>query len=156
MQDKPRLTRSKKYYQGIFCPQNPDKYIGDPNNIVYRSGLEFKVFRWLDRHPDIINWASEEFHIPYLSPKDGKWHRYFPDLFITKREKNNTERKMVIEIKPHSQTQKPKIRTTRKANKRMLEESITYAVNTAKWGYAREFCRKRGMEFRIMTEKEIG
>lgn len=32
----------------------------------------------------------------------------------------------------------------------------TYAVNEAKWKAAREFCADRRMEFKIITEKELG
>ena len=32
----------------------------------------------------------------------------------------------------------------------------TYAVNQAKWKAAREFCADRNIEFKIMTEYELG
>jgi len=34
---------SKKYTQGFFKPKYPEKYKGDPTNIVYRSGYELKI-----------------------------------------------------------------------------------------------------------------
>lgn len=144
-----------KYYQGQFIPKNPKKYIGNPDNIIFRSRLEFKMFRYLDSHPEIIEWASEEFHIPYISPKDRKWHRYFPDLFIKKKNEKGIIEKIVIEIKPDSQTKPPKKGESKKAAKRFITESITYAVNKAKWDYADAFCKKRGLIFKIITEKEI-
>ena len=69
-------------YQGIFRPKNPQKYVGDYKNIIYRSSWECRVMDFLDRNPDIISWASEELIIPYKSPADGKWHRYFPDFLV--------------------------------------------------------------------------
>jgi len=144
-----------KYYQGYYKPINPEKYLGDVNNIFYRSRLELNFFRYIDRHPDVLKWASEEFHIPYVSPKDGRWHRYFPDVFISMRDKNGVVQQYVIEIKPDAQTKPPKMGKTKKAKKRFMYESVTYAVNDAKWKYAEEFCRKRGLVFKKMTEKDI-
>jgi len=43
---------------------------------------------WLDKNPDIISWASEEMIVPYISPVDGKWHRYFPDFLVKVRTKD--------------------------------------------------------------------
>jgi hypothetical protein len=71
-----------KYYQGRFKPKNPKKYMGDPTNIIYRSGWEFKLMRYLDVHPDVIEWGSEELIVPYRSPIDGRMHRYFPDFLV--------------------------------------------------------------------------
>ena len=68
-------------HKGRFRPKNPGKYKGDPSNIIYRSLWEFKFFRYVDLHPDIIWWQSEEVIVPYYSPIDGKRHRYFPDVF---------------------------------------------------------------------------
>ncbi len=31
----------------------------------------------------------------------------------------------------------------------------TYAVNQAKWMYAREFCKDNSLEFKIITEDEL-
>ena len=40
--------------------------------------------------------------------------------------------------------------------KTMINESMTYVKNQAKWKAAREFCEDRKLEFKIMTEKELG
>jgi len=79
-------------YSGLFKPKNPQKYVGDPTNIVYRSSWECKVMSWLDRNPSIISWASEELIIPYKSPVDNRFHRYFPDFYIKSENK-------IIEVK---------------------------------------------------------
>jgi hypothetical protein len=69
-------------YKGKFQPRNPQKYLGDPSNIVYRSRWELKFMGWLDNHPGVLQWGSEELIIPYRSPIDGRVHRYFPDFII--------------------------------------------------------------------------
>ena len=69
-------------YKGRFRPKDPNKYKGDPTKIIYRSLWEFKVFKWMDSHPDVIRWQSEEVIDTYRSPIDGRVHRYFPDLIV--------------------------------------------------------------------------
>ena len=66
--------------KGRFRPKNPHKYKGDPTNVIYRSSYELKLFRYLDLHPAIRWWQSEEVVIPYRSPITGRVHRYFPDV----------------------------------------------------------------------------
>lgn len=45
---------------GRFYPKNPQKYSGDPNNIIYRSLLERNLMSYFDKNPNILKWASEE------------------------------------------------------------------------------------------------
>ena len=139
-------------YSGWFKPKNPKKYKGDPNNIVYRSSWELRVMKWLDEHPNIVWWASEELPIPYVSPVDNKVHRYFPD-FVAKVKQADKETTMVLEVKPYKQTQKP---TQKRQTKRFLQEVVTYAVNQEKWRAADLFCKEHGWQFKILTEKELG
>ena len=141
-------------YQGYFKPKNPQKYKGDPTNIIYRSSWELKLMRFLDERKDIIKWSSEEIIIPYRSPIDGKWHRYFPDFLVTKINKDGILETALIEVKPKSQTQPPKRQN--KITKRYLTEVKTWGVNEAKWSAANEYCKDRGWSFHIFTEKELG
>lgn len=143
-----------KTYKGWFRPKNPKKYKGDANNVIYRSSWEFRVMKWLDENDNIIWWSSEELVIPYKSPVDEKYHRYFPDFVAKMKKKDGTERTYVIEVKPFSQTQRPvqKKRTTQK----FLKEVQTYAINQEKWRAADIFCQKHGWEFLILTEKQLG
>ena len=71
-------------YKGRYTPQNPSKYKGDYRNIIYRSLWERKFMVYCDQSNNIIEWGSEEIIIPYLSPLDGRIHRYFPDFYIKK------------------------------------------------------------------------
>ena len=101
---------------------------------------------------NVINWASEEFSIRYISPIDYKTHRYYPDYLIEVKE-NGKKKKYIIEVKPKKQT-KPPIKKSR-VTKTYLYEMKTYAVNQAKWKAAQEFCKDNGMQFKIITEKEL-
>jgi hypothetical protein len=141
-------------YSGLFKPKNPQKYVGDPTNIVYRSSWECKVMSWLDRNPSIISWASEELIIPYKSPVDNRMHRYFPDFVVKVQNKEGKTKTMVLEVKPKKQSLPPEPR--KRVTKQYINEVMTYGVNQAKWHAANEFCLDRGWEFRVLTEKDLG
>jgi len=100
----------------------------------------------------VLHWASEEFHIPYVSPVDGRAHRYFPDFYLEVSGKTGLQT-MVIEIKPDHQTTMPK---KRKETRRYITEVATVAVNHAKWQAAEAFCKARGWKFMVLTEKHLG
>lgn len=145
----------RKYYKGKFRPLHPEKYKGDPTNIIYRSSWEIQVMKWLDSHPGVLKWASEELIIPYISPVDKKMHRYFPDFFVVINE-NGVEKHYIVEVKPKNQTKPPKA-TTKKSvySKKYLAEAETFLVNNAKFEAANVFCEKRGWKFLILTEDNI-
>lgn len=142
-----------RYIQGKFKPKNPHKYRGDVSNAIYRSSWELRLMTYLDTHPEIEWWASEELVIPYISPIDGKMHRYFTDFVV---KKSNGE-VMVIEVKPAKQTAPPKIDTNLKGkpSKSFLKEVETWGINSSKWEAASDYCRKKGWKFVIMTEKDL-
>jgi hypothetical protein len=135
-------------------PKNPQKYLGDHNNIWARSSWEVRVMNWLDRNPDVIQWGSEELIIPYISPVDGRPHRYFPDFLVKVKTKDGKMKTMVVEIKPERETKEPKQRE--RITKQYINEVMTYGVNQAKWKYAEEYCLDRGWEFKVLTEKHLG
>ena len=149
------MREKEKYHQGKFNPQNPEKYKGDSNNIVYRSSWELKFMRYCDRREDIIEWGSEEFFIPYFDPTTEKVRRYFPDFYIKLKDKDGNIKKYIIEIKPKKQTVKPQ-NTKRKQNKTYINEVLTYEKNMAKWKAADIFCKKNLLEFKIITEDQLG
>lgn len=150
-------------YKGRFSPKNPQKYSGDYRNIIYRSSWECKVMDWFDKNPDIISWSSEEMCIPYVSPVDGKRHRYFPD-FVVKVKKENTIKTYMIEVKPEKQSRPPQKKS--RVTKQYIQEVVTWGVNQAKWKSAIEYCKDRkwqfmvmtstdGIQFKYLTEKEL-
>jgi len=141
-------------YSGTFRPTNPQKYIGDHKNIIYRSSWEARVMNWLDKNSSIVSWASEEVVIPYVSPVDGKWHRYFPDFVVKIRDRNGTLKTMMLEVKPKKQTKAPE--QQKRVTKRYITEVTTWGVNQAKWKAATEYCLDRNWEFRLITEDDLG
>jgi hypothetical protein len=135
-------------YSGRFSPKNPSKYRGDPTNIWYRSLWERRVMEHLDTNSTVVQWSSEEIVIPYLSPVDNKYHRYFPDFFV-----RTATGSMILEVKPHSQSIEPKMKNRK--TKGYITEVMTYGVNQAKWKAAEEYCLDRGWKFKVVTEKDI-
>jgi hypothetical protein len=140
-------------YKGKFVPKNPKKYAGDSNNIIWRSTWERKVMDWLDQSESVVYWSSEELAIKYYNPVDNKIHRYFPDFIVKVKRKDGTVMTHVIEVKPEYQTKQP---VRKRKTQKFINEYITYTVNQSKWKAATEFCKDRGWEFRILTEKNLG
>lgn len=145
----------EKYYQGRYSPKNPEKYKGDYKNIIYRSSWELRFMKYCDDNPNIIEWGSEEFFINYFDPTTNKIRRYFPDFFVKIRNKMGEIKKYIIEVKPKKQTIQPKPNPKRKT-KSWINEVITYEKNLSKWKAAKEFCDDNLMEFKIITEDELG
>lgn len=143
-----------KYHQGRFVPKHPQKYRGDPTNIIYRSSWELRMMRYLDSNSNVLEWASEEVIVPYWSPVDNRPHRYFPDFIARVRRPDSSIRTVMIEVKPKAQTREPKVQS--KKTKRYITEVTTWAVNQAKWKAAKEYCENRDWDFTIMTEDHIG
>lgn len=140
-------------YKGQFKPKNPKKYKGDPDNIIYRSLWEAKFMTYLDDHPDVLEWSSEEIAIPYLSPIDNKWHRYFPDFVVKRKDIHGKIETIMVEVKPYAQTIEP--RKQKKKTKRYINEVYTWGINSSKWEAAEEYCKKRGWIFMKITEKNL-
>lgn len=139
-----------KPYQGKYTPEDKKKYRGDVNNIIYRSSLELRFFKQCDMRKSVTKWSSEELIIPYVCPVDGRPHRYFPDVVLEVEDVNGKKRVYVVEIKPDSQTRPPN-----KRKKDYLYEAATWARNNAKWDAAKAYCKKRGWEFKLVTEKNL-
>jgi len=140
-------------YSGNFSPKNPQKYKGDYTNIRYRSTWERKVMSWLDGNDSVLVWSSEEIVIPYKSPMDGKYHRYFVDFYIQTVGKDDIIRSSLIEIKPYKQTRPPEKK--KRVTKQYINEVVTWGINEAKWAAANEYCKDRGWTFKILTEKDL-
>jgi len=138
-----------KTLKGKYQVKNIKKYNGNHDKVFYRSSWELKFFNYCDRNPDIVQWSSEEIIIPYKSPIDGRWHRYFPDVWM----KTTNGKVYLIEIKPFRETQEPKKKS--RITKQYLNEVKTYGININKWKAAEEYCKDRKWEFKIITENEL-
>jgi len=144
----------RKRYKGKFKIKNPNKYLGNPTNIIYRSLMERRFMEWCDSNDKCYKWSSEEVIIPYISPIDNKKHRYFPDFLI-----QTLKGWFLIEIKPHIQSRPPKKLVVENLNlkkkRRYIKSVQTWLVNEAKWKAAQKVCEKKGWSFQILTEKQL-
>ena len=133
-------------YKTRFKPLNPQKYVGDVSKINCRSLWERNVCKFCDENESVKKWTFEEIMIPYYSPLDRKMHNYFPD-FLVEFENDGNRKRWMIEVKPKKQTF-----LKENASKK---EQATWIINQAKWKAAQDYCNKHGIEFKILTEKEL-
>ena len=77
---KPNVNAQSK--QGYYRVQNPQKYIGNPQEVIFRSSIEFNFCKYCDLTESVLRWSSEPFSIPYWSPIDEKYHQYWIDFFV--------------------------------------------------------------------------
>jgi len=139
------------YHKGKFTDiKNPQKYVGDKNDITYRSHWERNVMRWLDLNENVVEWASEEIAIPYEHPLHKRRYKYYPDFYI--KFKNGHVK--VVEVKPKVQTEKP-AKPKGKPGHKYLNEMLTYTVNMAKWHKATEVSKDNKFKFEIWTEDTL-
>ncbi len=110
--------------------------------------------KYLDTHPNVIEWGSENVIIPYYNPVEKKTRRYFVDFYTKVRSTSGEYKKYIIEVKPAVQCKPP--RKPKKQTQGYIKKLKTYIMNQAKWKAARKWAEKRDMEFVILTEKELG
>jgi hypothetical protein len=150
---KPNIN-TKKFKNGLFKPKNPQKYIGELNNIIYRSSYEYKFMVYCDMNINILKWSSEPIAIPYISILDNKVHKYFIDFWIETKDK-----KILVEIKPYKQTLKPILKENYNYTRKQIEnynyELKEYMLNLSKWKAAKEFAASKNFDFWIITENEL-
>jgi len=145
--------------KGYYYPINPEKWIITESfdtkgkGIKYRSSWELKFMRFCDFNDNIIRANSEGIVIPYISPIDNKYHKYYMDFIIETRDGVS-----LIEVKPFSQClpPKPPKNDSEKSINNYRKAIETYAVNQAKWDAAKKLADDNGWDFRIITEKELG
>lgn len=112
-----------KFKQGNFYSEK------NHCNIFFRSGLELKFIKHLEKNPKVRKYKAESLQIEYSF--NGGTHNYIPDILV-----EYTDGKIELwEIKPKSQTKWDK--------------------NIAKWKAANVYCKKRNWEFIVMTENAL-
>ena len=134
------------FRQGPYTVKNAAKYVGK-GTPKYRSGWELTFMMFLDSNDNVLQWASESIRIPYRNPLTGKQSIYIPDFLVTYRGRNNTTIAELIEIKPKKQSILE--------SKASARDRAIVAVNYAKWDAASKWCRRQGIQFRVITEDDI-
>ena len=175
---RPKMTNeesSGKPHQGIYVPKNANKVIG--GEIITRSSWEMAFARWCDDNPSVIEWGCETACIQYrnpaavnldacrqfntspLDPINWPVNNYYPDFYVMIRDEEDEDgtkvKKMLIEIKPLKQTERPIIPpagATLQTQKRFNAEVKVYLQNMKKWEAAINWCKDHDMEFKVFTE----
>jgi hypothetical protein len=150
--NKVKLNTKSKYKNGMYTLKNPSKYVGDVNNVIYRSSWEKRMCMWLDTQENVVFWSSELLVIPYFDTYDKKMHNYHTDFTAKIRTKTGELKTYVLELKPEKEIIKP----TTKNKKRLMIEIPTYIKNQCKWNAAKIFCEERGATFIVLSEYDIG
>jgi len=135
-----------KYATGKFTVKNRNKYVGR-REPTYRSSWEFTFMLFCDNNPNILQWASEPFMIPYRNPFTGKRTVYVPDFMIVYVDRNQKQHAEVIEVKPTREARLESAKSTR--------DKASLALNIAKWEAAHDWCRNQGIKFRVVTEQDL-
>jgi len=173
---KPILNNSGgvPYKKGLYEIKNQDKYLGNPQECIYRSSWEKRFCVYLDHLDRVKKWGSEleSLTIPYQD-LDGKWHKYFPDFYVvfTNPKDMNNELQVIIEIKPKIEihpkfvstdqvTGKPKLNIPKsfknlKAYENFEYQLLMYQKNRLKWDAAFKWCKDRHMEFWLIDEIKL-
>jgi len=139
------MNRTQK---GYFEPKNPQKLLSG-KRIIFRSSWERKFMEMCDSHPNIIQWASEhpDTKIPYFNPVQNKHTIYVPDFFVVYKDAKGKKRVELVEVKPAAETYLKEAKSKR--------HKISLAINAAKWKAAQEWCARKGIKFRVITEHDI-
>ena len=141
--------------KGKFRPKNPEKYIGNPGNIIYRSSWERTFCNWCDSNDEVIAWQSEERRVPYYDPVAKKNRIYFPDFYVKYKRKDGIIVEELVEVKPQKQIDGPTTPPKRRSQS-WLREVHTYVTNMAKWKAAAKYAEGRGWNFRLISEHNLG
>jgi hypothetical protein len=123
-----RDSRFKKKRNTAFKQGN---FFSQKNNknLFFRSGLESEFYKCLEKSKQVSKYAVESLEIEYVY--EGKLRRYIPDILVEYCD----GKKELWEIKPKNQTKIPK--------------------NLAKWKAADDYCRRRNIEFVVLTERGL-
>ena len=154
MVDIKKVKTNGEYRSGKYEPRNPEKYIGDIHNIIYRSSWEHRFCTYCDTNELILKWSSEPIAIDYYNPLDKKDHKYNVDFYIKVLKESGEEQDWIIEIKPEKQTKKPiyeGVNTLSKLKSYNRNMQI-WITNQAKFKAAKEWALKRGFKFGVIDE----
>jgi len=158
-------NKNGKYKQGLFIPKNKEKIIklNNQGGLYYRSGLEQKFMVYLDNNESIVHWNTELIKIPYTK---NAWnnkllemtlseHTYFPDFYYELKRADGSISRVVAEVKPEHETKPPKLQPNPTSKQlRNFEYALKeYSKNLDKWKYCIEWCKKKGFEFIIITDR---
>lgn len=172
---KPNQSPTAKTKQGYYRVANKDKYIGDPELVIYRSSWEYAFCKYCDMSPSVKRWSSEPIQIPYYdrvskleecaklgldpnNPSNWEVKNYNTDFWYEMDKGDGESEKIFVEIKPAYKLKKPippqedsPLKTQRTFNKAAKE----YLINEAKFAALKAWAEKNGSKFYVFTEHTL-
>ena len=142
------------YRQGYYSLANPDKYVGDPTKIIYRSSWEHRFCRYCDLTAEVTKWSSEPIGVKYINPIDSRQHTYYVDFYM-RVEKEDGPVDYLVEVKPSASLVRPVLEGVKMTTKKLTNynyELKTWLINRSKFSAAQIFADKVGYKFIIVTE----
>lgn len=144
---------------GTFTPTNPQKYMGDPTKVTYKSTFELAMMSKFDSQQSILGWLangvpSSHAHlregIPFENPYTRRWDVFYPDFFVVVMNAKNKQHVEVIEVKSLIDLPQAMSGTTGATNQAIEEEQV---LNAAKYSEAIRWCKSRGYKFRVIDQE---
>jgi hypothetical protein len=178
---KPNLTGTKAEggtswsKQGYYKPENPSKYVGPIDLIIYRSSWEFAFCKYCDYSTSIKRWSAEPIRVPYYdrtakleenqklglnpnNPVNWKIKYYNVDFWIEQENNNGVLEKIFIEIKPSHKLKKP-VPPVKDAplreQRQFVNKAKEYLSNEAKFAAINAWAQKNNCKFYIFTEETL-
>jgi len=176
--DNGKLKKGQTY-QGYlhekYTLRHPEKYVGDPKLIIFRSSWELAFCKWCDASPSVVRWSSEPIKVPYYdrvskleeckkqgldpnNPKNWVIKNYNTDFWIEIDKGDGSTQKMFVEIKPSEKLKKPippkenaSLKEVRDFNIRAKE----YLINEAKFESMKAWAERNGAKFCVFTEETL-
>lgn len=172
---KPDQSPKAKTKQGYYKVNNPEKYIGDPDLVIYRSSWEFAFCKYCDASPSITRWSSEPIKIPYYdrtakleechklgldpnNPANWQVKNYNTDFWIELNKGEGITEKIFVEIKPAYKLKKPTPpdrNAPLKEQRKFVKAAKEYLVNEAKFAALEAWAEKHGTKFHVFTEHTL-
>ena len=122
-----------------FFLHNPERYIGNINDVMYSDKRMLHLFTICDRSRVVSKWSIERAVIHFLNPKTKDMDTFHPDLMI-KYMHNGKEVTEVLDIRSVDQSNKSH------------REALRDPVNIAKWEAAKSLCEKNGIVFKVVSD----
>lgn len=155
MLQKPNPRNKQGFKQGFYVPENKEKFLGhlDKRGVPYRSSLELKFMKMLDKAREVKKWTYEhpDTKIAYFDPVLQKNRTYFPDFWV-QCSVRGVIKTFLVEVKPYSQTKIP-VKSENKSKKTYSRELQTNVNVEVKRRSAEKFCAQRGWKYLFVTEK---
>jgi len=166
---------NSRTHQGYYTITNKQKYIGDPNKCIYRSGWELSFSKWCDFSPSVLKWSAEPTSVKYYDrtanldeckkngldpnrPENWKIRNYNIDYWLQVDKGNNIIEKWFVEIKPKKDLVKPTpplATSPLKVQRKFVNEAKIYLMNEAKWAAMKRHAEQYNCKFFVFTEDTL-